>query len=146
MQQKVGRFGSRQLWVVYQAAVGTPRGTTVCPFAWGEFEKAAADIPEQCGCDGSGLGVVAGRARGLFAVGSQWRCGAGPAETVLEYPSLFWFNGVSHQSWNNAALDDAVFGGTAGTVSLGGAIVVHNLSFATTGYTITGGTLTLGGD
>ncbi len=59
--------------------------------------------------------------------------------------SLFWFNGSGLQSWNNASLDDAVFAGTAGTVTLGGAIVVHNLSFSTTGYTVTGGSLTLGG-
>ncbi len=67
--------------------------------------------------------------------------GSGAWNTV----SPFWFNGATYQTWNNATLDDAVFGGTAGTVTLGGAIVVHNLSFTTTGYTVTGGTLTLGG-
>jgi fibronectin-binding autotransporter adhesin len=30
-----------------------------------------------------------------------------------------WFNGATFQTWSNAALDNAVFGGTAGTVTLG---------------------------
>jgi fibronectin-binding autotransporter adhesin len=47
--------------------------------------------------------------------------------------------------WSNAALNDAVFGGTAGTVTLGVPITVHNLTFAASGYTLTGNTLTLGG-
>ena len=59
--------------------------------------------------------------------------------------SLTWSTGVAFQAWNNASLDDAVFGGTAGTVTLGVPITVHNLTFGTTGYTVTGGTLTLGG-
>jgi hypothetical protein len=50
-----------------------------------------------------------------------------------------WFNGTTFQTWDNAALDDAVYGGTAGTVTLGGVITVHNLNFTTTGYTLTGG-------
>ena len=56
-----------------------------------------------------------------------------------------WFNGAIFQTWNNAALDNAVFGGTAGTVTLGVAITAHNLTFNTSGYTVTGNTLTLGG-
>ncbi|MBZ9810849.1 MULTISPECIES: autotransporter-associated beta strand repeat-containing protein, partial [unclassified Mesorhizobium] len=50
--------------------------------------------------------------------------------------------------WNNAALDDAIFQGTVGTVTLGAPITVHNLTFNTATYTIagTGGnTLTLAG-
>lgn len=47
--------------------------------------------------------------------------------------------------WNNAAFDDANFGGTAGTVTLGLPINVHNLTFQTAGYTLSGSTLTLGG-
>ena len=59
-----------------------------------------------------------------------------------------WFNGATFQTWNNAALDNAIFGGTAGTVTLGGAITAHSLTFNTTGYTVGGGganTLTLAG-
>ncbi|UVE19151.1 autotransporter-associated beta strand repeat-containing protein [Pseudomonas sp. LS44] len=48
-------------------------------------------------------------------------------------------------SWNNAALDDADFRGTAGTVTLSGALTAHNLIFNTPAYILTGGTLTLGG-
>ena len=47
--------------------------------------------------------------------------------------------------WNNALLDNAIFGGTAGTVNLGTPITAHNLTFNTAGYVLTGNTLTLGG-
>ncbi|MGY0556947.1 autotransporter-associated beta strand repeat-containing protein [Lysobacter sp. A421] len=47
--------------------------------------------------------------------------------------------------WSNALLDNAIFGGTAGTVNLGDPIAVHNLTFNTAGYVLTGNTLTLGG-
>ncbi len=40
--------------------------------------------------------------------------------------------------WNNSNNDDAFFGSTAGTVSLGTDIQVGNLLFNTTGYTIGG--------
>jgi autotransporter-associated beta strand protein len=56
-----------------------------------------------------------------------------------------WFNGATFQTWSNAALDNAVFAGTAGTVTLGAAITAHNLTFNTSGYIVTGNTLTLGG-
>ncbi|TPO08124.1 autotransporter outer membrane beta-barrel domain-containing protein [Mesorhizobium sp. B1-1-5] len=56
-------------------------------------------------------------------------------------------DGVSgpYSAWNNGALDDAFFGGTAGTVTLGVPITVHNMTFEVSGYTVTGSTLTLGG-
>ncbi|MBZ9814514.1 autotransporter-associated beta strand repeat-containing protein, partial [Mesorhizobium sp. CA7] len=56
-------------------------------------------------------------------------------------------DGVSgpYSAWNNGALDDAFFGGTAGTVTLGAPITVHNMTFEVSGYTVTGSTLTLGG-
>src|SRR5690606_5677456 len=47
--------------------------------------------------------------------------------------------------WNNTLLDNAVFGGTAGTVNLGAPITVHDLFFNSANYVLTGGTLTLGG-
>ncbi|MET3654893.1 beta strand repeat-containing protein, partial [Dyella japonica] len=64
--------------------------------------------------------------------------------------SAFWNSsatgtGGTVSAWNNANLDDAVFAGTAGTVTLGAPITAHNLTFGTTGYTLTGNTLTLGG-
>ncbi|WP_363799607.1 autotransporter-associated beta strand repeat-containing protein [Lysobacter firmicutimachus] len=64
--------------------------------------------------------------------------------------SPFWSpngDGVSgpFSAWNNAAIDNAFFGGTAGTVTLGVPITAHNLTFLTGGYTLTGSTLTLAG-
>jgi len=47
--------------------------------------------------------------------------------------------------WDNAALDNAIFGGTAGTVTLGEPITVHDLTFNSAGYVLTGNQLTLGG-
>ena len=43
------------------------------------------------------------------------------------------------------AADRAVFGGTSGTVSVGKAISTNGLLFTTSGYTLTGGTITLTG-
>jgi len=57
-------------------------------------------------------------------------------------------DGVSgpYSAWNNGALDNAFFGGTAaGTVTLGVPITVHNITFETTGYALNGSTLTLAG-
>src|SRR3546814_17283606 len=43
--------------------------------------------------------------------------------------------------WSNAALDNAIFAGTAGTVTLGVPITVHDLPFHVHNYTLTGSTL-----
>ena len=51
-----------------------------------------------------------------------------------------WFSG-SDGPWVSS--DDAAFGGTAGTVSLNGAITAGNLFFNTSGYLVSGNTLTL---
>lgn len=66
--------------------------------------------------------------------------------------SLFWnpnSNGVSGPmaAWNNAAVggDNAIFNGTAGTVTLAGPTTAHNLTFGVAGYTLAGSTLTLTG-
>lgn len=58
--------------------------------------------------------------------------------------SAFWFNGTTFQAWNNATFDNAIFAGTAGNVSLGTPISVHNLTFNVGGYLFpTVGTLAL---
>ncbi len=58
-----------------------------------------------------------------------------------------WFNGVSDVAWSNAYDANAVFdGGNGGTVSLSTGITAKTLSFTSSGYTITGSTLTLSGD
>jgi autotransporter-associated beta strand protein len=60
---------------------------------------------------------------------------------------LNWDAGVSpHVAWNNANNDSAIFGGTAGTVTLGVPIGLTNITFAagslgTSQYTIAGSTL-----
>ena len=56
-----------------------------------------------------------------------------------------WFNGAVFVPWSNGGFDNAIFGGTAGTVTVGGTINVHNITFNTPNYTLTGGTLNLGG-
>lgn len=64
--------------------------------------------------------------------------------------SSFWSpsgDGVSgpYSMWNNGTLDTAIFGGTAGTVTLGSTITVGGVTFETNGYVLNGSTLTLGG-
>ena len=56
-------------------------------------------------------------------------------------------DGVSgpYAPWVNASIDNAIFGGTAGTVTLSTPIVAHNLTFNTSGYILSGNTLTLAG-
>ncbi|KRC81464.1 hypothetical protein ASE13_03470 [Sphingomonas sp. Root241] len=57
-------------------------------------------------------------------------------------------DGVSgpYTVWDNTLLDNAIFGGTAGTVTLATPITVHNITFQTNnGYVLTGNTLTLAG-
>lgn len=50
-----------------------------------------------------------------------------------------WSNSVSDVSWNNSNGDNAIFGGTGGTVTLGEAVTVNNLSITSSGYTLAGG-------
>ena len=61
-------------------------------------------------------------------------------------PPLSWSTGTSDVAWTDTtgALDTAVFGGTAGTATLGTALGAKGLVFNTPGYTVTGSTLTLG--
>ncbi len=58
----------------------------------------------------------------------------------------YWWNGSADGVWPNPAglSDGAIFGGTAGTVTLTG-VTGNNLTFNTTGYTLASGTLTLNG-
>ena len=86
---------------------------------------------------------------GAKAASLQWDAnGAAPGtggSGTWNTSSALWFNGSSFQNWSNATLDDAAFGGTAGTVTLGVPITAHSLTFDTSGYTVTGSTLTLAG-
>jgi autotransporter-associated beta strand protein len=61
---------------------------------------------------------------------------------------LFWLDDAdSNVAWPSPPVgddDNAIFGATAGTVTIdAGGVTAHNLSFETTGYEITGGDLTL---
>jgi len=67
--------------------------------------------------------------------------GAGTWNTTLRNWDLG--SGKAHVAWANANGDTAVFGGTAGTVTLGADIVAGGLTFTTANYVLTGNTLTL---
>ncbi|SEO54049.1 outer membrane autotransporter barrel domain-containing protein [Nitrosovibrio sp. Nv6] len=56
-----------------------------------------------------------------------------------------WSNGTTFQAWQNPAFDNAIFDGTAGSVTLAMPIAAYNLTFSTSGYIINDSTLTLGG-
>ena len=58
--------------------------------------------------------------------------------------ATLWRNGVTLIAWNNSLLDSAIFGGTAGTVTLGVPVTAQNLTF-NVAFTLTGSTLTLAG-
>jgi len=47
-----------------------------------------------------------------------------------------WYNGSAYVAWVNVNNDTAVFGGTAGTVTLGAPITVGGLQFNTTAYAL----------
>lgn len=54
-----------------------------------------------------------------------------------------WFDGAAAVPW--AGGNTALFGGTAGTVTVSGTVAVGGAAFNTTDYTLTGGTLALSG-
>ena len=57
-----------------------------------------------------------------------------------------WYDGTADVVWPaSGSANAAIFGGTAGTVTLSGNISANSLTFNTSGYTITNGTLTLNG-
>jgi fibronectin-binding autotransporter adhesin len=67
--------------------------------------------------------------------------GAGTWNTTI----LNWDKAAApHVAWVNANNDTAVFGGTAGTVTLAVPIAVGGVAFNVAGYTISGDTLTFG--
>lgn len=82
------------------------------------------------GTAGAGNGTITGGAGVWDASAANWTGDAG----------------TTNQSWPNNALtpDGATFQGTGGAVTQGG-IFVNNITFATAGYSITAGTLTLSG-
>src|SRR5215510_1026997 len=93
------------------------------------------------------IALVVALAPGAHGAALQWDANGATAGSggtgTWNTSSALWFNGSTYQAWSNAAGNDAVFGGTAGTVTLSTGITVHNFQFNTTGYTVTGNTLTL---
>lgn len=69
--------------------------------------------------------------------------GAGTWDTT----TANWWNGSTNVLWPTAGTNnDAVFGGTAGAVTVAaGGVTANDLTFDTTGYTLSGGTITLNG-
>ena len=76
---------------------------------------------------GNGNGTSAGGNGTWNTTLTNWDAGAAP-----------------YVSWDNAANDGAVFGGSAGTVTLGAGITVGGLIFDMANYTLTGETLAFG--
>lgn len=48
------------------------------------------------------------------------------------------------EPWGNADFDNAIFGSTAGTVTVGGPVTVGNITFSSAGYVLNGSAITLG--
>jgi len=93
-------------------------------------------------------------AGGVLSAGAQFTWdpgltgGSGGAGT-WNLTSATWYNGTADVRWTDtsaAGTNTAVFGGTAGTVTLGTSLQASNLDFTIPGYTLAGsGPLTLGG-
>ncbi|QDB99456.1 autotransporter-associated beta strand repeat-containing protein [Mesorhizobium sp. 8] len=99
--------------------------------------------------------LIASVAGPAFAADRYWdvnQTAAGSGGTgIWDLGNLYWSDNSSdtlgpyNQPWANG--DNAIFAGTAGTVTLGAPIIANGLTFSTSGYTIAGSAniLTLGG-
>ena len=101
--------------------------------------------------------ILSGYLKNLAIASAVVLCGSGVARAATQYGtgSLTWDDGLT-AAWGSAsggAYDtvwtngnDAVFEGTAGTVSIGAAgVTAQNLTFNTDGFTVQNSTLTLSG-
>src|ERR1051326_4647201 len=71
---------------------------------------------------------------------------AGPGGTgTWNTATALWFNGTAFVPWTNVAFDNAIFGGTAGTVTVTGTLNLHKITVKPAGYTLWPRTFTLGG-
>jgi fibronectin-binding autotransporter adhesin len=70
--------------------------------------------------------------------------GTGGTGTWDVTSALWTPDGTTFVTWNNAAGDNALFAGVAGTVTVT-AVTVHDLTFNTDGYVLNGGAITLTG-
>src|SRR5579862_9221050 len=80
-----------------------------------------------------------------IAASFTWGSGAVGGTGTWDDSTVNWNTGGADTAWVSGT--DAVFAGTAGTVTITPTgVSAHNLTFNVTGYTITGGTLTLVGN
>ncbi|MGY4500568.1 fibronectin-binding autotransporter adhesin [Bradyrhizobium sp. GM24.11] len=68
--------------------------------------------------------------------------GAGGSGT-WDNTTVNWFNGSTAVPWTGGGT--AAFGGSAGTVTVSGTVAIGGMTFSTSGYILTGGTLALSG-
>ncbi|MEM5439960.1 autotransporter outer membrane beta-barrel domain-containing protein [Paraburkholderia diazotrophica] len=73
----------------------------------------------------------------------SWGPSGGGGSGTWDNTTANWFNGATAMPWVGG--NTAAFGGTAGTVTVSGTMTVGGLTFGTSGYTITGGTLATSG-
>ena len=89
------------------------------------------------------------QAQALFWDGATTSADADGGTGTWDTTTFNWdtaATGGADTTWSNAIPNSAIFGGTAGTVTLGEAITADSLQFDTTGYIVTGNILTLSGN
>lgn len=74
-----------------------------------------------------------------FSWGSSGAGGSGTWDNT----TVNWFNGSTAVPWTGGGT--AAFGGSAGTVTVSGTVAIGGMTFSTSGYILTGGTLALSG-
>jgi fibronectin-binding autotransporter adhesin len=89
----------------------------------------------------AGIGLAAGVPSSARAATLYWD-GDGVAPLggsgTWNTTSSCWWNGSQYLDWNNASVYDAVLDTAAGTVTVGTAVTVHNLTLNTDGYSLSG--------
>jgi autotransporter-associated beta strand protein len=114
--------------ISWQAVLVLSVGAAMFALSAGEARAATLTWDTAPGTVGAGDGSITGGNGTWNTTNGNWTSDGGGANVA-------WVNG------NN---DTAVFGGAAGTVTLGEGITVGGLRFDTAGYTVTGNTLTFG--
>ncbi len=71
--------------------------------------------------------------------------GANGGTGIWNTTNTNWFNGAADVAWPNVVANDdkAVFGGTAGAVTLGASLTAGGLQFSTSGYSLSGASVDL---
>ena len=140
--------GSTALGTVNLNQQVAPNSTTIDDWSWqsvGVYSPASGTLTVQLSDDANGY-VVADAVRlvELPPEVLQWD----PAGANLggngtwDTTSQVWRNAQGQmQTWQNG--DNAVFSGTAGTVSISGSISADSITFQTSGYTLQGGTIAI---